>query len=82
MKELETRVKALERARGATLPTVHFIFEDGSQEDKNALDAFIYMTQLDAGKPGLKKIRAVSFGGQFPSMGTVWKDVERDLKSI
>lgn len=74
---LEARIKALERAKAQALPLYVFTMTDGSRRTLDALDAAIYLAQLDAGmvQPYSKVQHA---RGCLPP-GRIWETLEADL---
>lgn len=82
MKPLESRISALERARDNILPSVRLTLPDGTQARMNALDAFLYWAQADAGKPGVEPYINYHIDGPLPTFGIVWGSLEKDLNKI
>ena len=78
MNAIESRVKALERARAQPLPLYSLTMKDGSRRTVDALEAVLYMAQLDAGLPVPPFIDAQRVRGGLPA-GRAWESIEADL---
>lgn len=79
-KSIIGRLEAQERARARPLPVYRITLADDTYIYLNALGAHIYITQLDAGTPGIQEITDVQWmqGVKFPH-GSIWESFERDL---
>lgn len=80
MTTLDSRVKALERARARPLPLYSLTMQDGSRRTVDALEAVLYMAQLDAGLPVQPFTDAQRIRGSLPS-GRAWESIEADLSA-
>lgn len=79
MNTLRGRIDALERARAHPLPLYVLTMSDGQQRLMDALEAVLYMAQVDAGmvQPFTD---AQLIRGHLPA-GRAWETLERDLLS-
>lgn len=69
---------ALERVRKKPLPEYTLTLENGSEAILDALDAILYMAQLQAGKKGVQRIKTMKLTrGDLPAAGTIWEDLKK-----
>lgn len=78
MTALDGRIKALERARAQPLPLYALTMKGGERCTVDALEAVLYMAQLDAGLPLEPFTDAQRIRGSLPA-GRAWETLERDL---
>ena len=78
MAALESRIKALERARAQPLPLYALTLTGGERRTVDALEAVLYMAQLDAGLPLSPFTDAQRIRGSLPA-GRAWETIDAEL---
>ena len=78
MNTLRGRIDALERARAQPLPLYVLTLAGGERRTLDALEAVLYMAQLDAGLPVQPFTDVQLIRGHLPP-GRAWETLEREL---
>ena len=78
MTALDGRIKALERARAQPLPLYALTMKGGERRTVDALEAVLYMAQLDAGLPLSPFLEAQRIRGSLPA-GRAWETIDAEL---